>query len=213
MGMRMIPNADTSYLDPMLIDHGRVRSVGWRKRLRGIPPEHIQHWCLRHGAYQLPTKELIKWLANQIADRSALEICAGWSCMGRHLGIPMTDGFMHSSPEVRRQYLAMGQAITIPDPDVIQMEANAAVLHYRPQVVIASWATQRGDGADGNSVTFGVDEGIILEAVETYIHIGNITVHGRKNIMNRYHEEYSFPWLVSRGFDPSQNRVWVWDNR
>jgi hypothetical protein len=213
MAMRIIPNEDTSYLDQMLIDHGRVRAISWRKKLRTIPHHHIQQWCLRHGAYQLPTKELIKWLENQIAGRRALEICAGWSCMGRHLNIPMTDGFMHQSADVRRHYLMMGQAITIPDPEVQQMEAISAVVCYKPQVVIAAWATQKGDGSDGNSVTFGVDEETLLEAVETYIHIGNRDVHDRKRIMDRYHEEFAFPWLVSRGFDQSQNRVWIWDNR
>lgn len=213
MAMRVIPNADTAYLDEMLIDHGHVRALSWRKRLRAIPIEHIQQWCLRHGAYQVPTKELIQWLVHQIDGRRALEICAGWSCLGRHLGIPMTDGFMHRDQKTQRHYLMMGQAITIPDSEVEQMEAVEAVSHYQPQVVIAAWATQKGDGADGNSVTFGVDEEAILTAVETYIVIGNRDVHDRKRIMRHYHEEFSFPWLVSRGFDQSQNRVWVWDNR
>jgi hypothetical protein len=212
MGIHIAHNEDTTYLDQRFLDHGKLRCVSWKK-IRRIPHEHIIQWCVKNGVYQIPTKELIAWLLNEIGGRSAIEICAGRSCLGRHLNIPMTDSYMHTLPEIQRKYLAMGQPRTIPDSDVLRMEALEAVRHFHPRVVIAAWATQRGDGADGQSNPYGVVESELLDQVETYIHIGNTNVHDGKRIMKHPHREYSFRWLLSRGFRPTENRIWVWDNR
>jgi hypothetical protein len=99
MAFRIIPDADTGYLDEMLIENGLVRPVRWRK-LKHIPQSHLMAWCVKQGVYQIPTWELIEWLKGVIGGRSAIEICAGRSCLGRALNIPMTDSYLHTDPNM-----------------------------------------------------------------------------------------------------------------
>lgn len=58
----------------------------------------------------------------------------------------------------------------------------------------------------------GVDEGKLIKQVETYIHIGNRHPH-KKRILKYPHEEYQFPWLVSRAQYPEDNVIFVWDKK
>ena len=107
----VLDDVDTDYLDQILLDRGLVRPVRWKK-LRRVPYAHIKTWCVRQGIYQLPTWELIEWLKEAIGGRTAIEICAGRSCLGRHLGVPMSDSYLHLHPDMQRMY-RIAQA----DPD------------------------------------------------------------------------------------------------
>jgi hypothetical protein len=57
---------------------------------------------------------------------------------------------------------------------------------------------------------YGVEESVLLENCETYIHIGNEASHTDKRILKLPHETHRFPWLISRASDPSKNVIYVW---
>ena len=87
------------------------------------------------------------------------------------------------------------------------MDANEAVSLLRPQVVIGAWVTQKWVIGSSEGNMFGPDEFEILDTGCTYIHLGNLKVHGSKRILIREHRELQLPWLFGRGFDPTLNRV------
>ncbi len=213
MRFQNLDRADIRYLDKMLIENNLVRPV-YFNRLKRINPNHLKLWLTTHGVYQIPTWELIEWLRDTIDGRmkSTIEIGAGKACIGRHLGIHMTDSCCYEVPLIAQYYHTLGQPVTIPPPDVERLSGNDAVIKYRPQVVLGSWITQWSNiPHDGNF--FGINEERILDAGATYILVGNIDVHGKKRIMRWPHREYYFPWLVSRGMDQNNNRIWIWNAR
>ena len=145
---------------------------------------------MRQGIYQLPTWELIDWLKEAIGRRMAIEICAGRSCLGRPLGIPMSDSYLHLHPDMQRMYQMLKQTPTQPPDDVERLTANEAVRKYKPQVVIGAWVTQLGTEGLDQTNPCGTDEEAILDTGCIYIHIGNVGAHGKKRILNRPHLEF-----------------------
>ena len=137
MAFEVLDDVDTMYLDLMLLDRGLVRPVRWKK-LKRVRTTALEVWCVRQGVYQLPTCELIDWLKEAIAGRTAIEICAGRSCLGRSLGIPMSDSYLHLHPDMHRMYQILKQTPTQPPGDVERLTANEAVAKYKPQVVIGA---------------------------------------------------------------------------
>jgi hypothetical protein len=182
--------------------------------LEGIPLEHIRQWCIERANYQIVTEELINWLAERIKGKKAIEICAGHGTIGRHLGIPMTDSYMQTLPDLRVYYALLNQAIIEPPPDVERMEASDAVREHSPEVVIASWATQFAPeefiNTTGKGSTFGVKEIEILQTGVVYIHVGNDETHGYKDLMSIPHETHRYPWLIARALNPSVNHLCLW---
>lgn len=204
---------DSSYLNPVLKDEkGNLRPV-LSSILEEIPEDHILHWCVRNGVYQIPTVELIDWIRGKIGERSAIEICAGNGAIGRALGIKATDSYMQTLPQVALLYKTLGQATTTLAPEVEKLEALEAVKKYKPQVVVGSYCTQVGSPGDTEASSFGVDEEAILTYVETYIHVGNQVTHGKKRILKRPHETFQFPWLFGRSFDKKENCIYVWNTK
>ena len=146
----VLDDVDTGYLDELLLDRGLVRPVRWKK-LRCVPQAHLKVWCVRQGVYQLPTCELIDWLKEAIAGRTAIEICAGRSCLGRSLGIPMSDSYLHLHPDMHRMYQILKQTPTQPPGDVERLTANEAVAKYKPQVVIGRLGDSIWDRGTGSN--------------------------------------------------------------
>ena len=177
-----------------------------------IPQNDLSLWCLQRGLYCLPTTELIEWLRAEIGGKSAIEIGAGNGCIGRELGIPMTDSRMQEKPEIAALYGDLGQGVVQYGQDVDKMPANQAIAHYKPDVVIAAWVTHRYDkqhpGRGGNM--WGVREDKIIDRVKKYIFIGNERTHRQKPILQVRHKTYRLPFLYSRSPDP-RNVVWVWE--
>lgn len=210
MSVEWLPDVDVRYLDAVLMPAGVVWPVS-SALLREVDPQHLRAWCVKRGVYQIPTIELIAWLEKRIDGRLAIEICAGRSCLGRHIGSLMFDNYLHAQPSVRAWYERLGQTPAIPDRDVQRMDANEAVRRFTPQVVVGAWVTQKRFNGEYQASDFGVDEHEILDAGCTYIHIGNLRPHGQKRILIRPHEELELPFLFGRGIDASLNRVWVWE--
>ena len=181
----------------------------------GLSRDAVQLWCHNHARYGLPTIELIAWLRERLAGRTAIEIGSGSGDLAYHLGIPATDNRMQEWPSIRFHYTMTGQP-TIQYPDFVEkLDALDAIDKYQPDVVVASWVTQWIDPhlppprTGGNA--WGVKEDEILATGCAYILIGNQKVHGDKKIMAAPHREYALPFLRSRANYPMLDRVWVWN--
>lgn len=171
----------------------------------------ISHFCLRRGFYCIPTMELVLWLQQEIGDRSAIEVGAGNGVLADALSIPATDNRMQEKPAIAALYSGMQQAPVAYGNNVKELDALEAVRSLKPEVVIAAWVTHEyrpGEHWRGGNV-LGVAEEEIVKRV-TYIHVGNRNVHRNKPILGIAHEEFEFPWLVSRSMSDSPNFIAVW---
>lgn len=211
----LIENEDVSYLDKLLLDEKGLKPV-FAKDLSEVNPVHLMIWGNKNGVYTYPTVELIDWLREQINDKKAIEICSGTGVIGRALGIPFTDSYIQTSPEMILLYLSANQHPIQPPEDVLKLEANDAVDHFNPEIVIGCYVTQKylpgdeGPPKIGSSI-YGVDELIMLPKIKTYINIGNTSVHGDKRIRSIYsHEVHRFPWLFTRASQPEKNEIVVY---
>lgn len=212
MRARLVRPVDLVELDQALIDPktGRMRLLPSAELLR-LGLERLQVWAGLRARYQLVTLELVQWLRSAIGPRSALEVGAGMGDVGFHLGIRMTDSHIQVRNRiVREYYAALGQTPTTPPRDVERIDANAAVRLYKPEVVVACWLTQYGPAGVLDSSSWGAHEEQFLERAE-YIHVGNVTVHGRKRLLSLPHHLFTPEGLVSRAEQPEQNAVWVWE--
>jgi hypothetical protein len=171
----------------------------------------ISAFCVRNGIYCVPTQELVSWLSEQIAGRKAIEIGAGNGVLASHLGIPATDNRMQEWSHVAARYEEIKQAVVKYGEHVKPMDAEKAVRAFKPKVVISAWVThkyfetahERGGNIHGVR-----EENIIANA--QYISICNRHVHRHKPALDIPHEEFEFPWLVSRAFGDAANFIAVW---
>lgn len=199
-------------LDRLLLDGDRIKLLpaSFYDQFEWMS---LRLWCHARAFYTIPTIELIEWLKAKIDDRSAIEVAAGNSSIGFHLGIPASDSYCQHLPDLQLYYETNGQPITKPLPEVEKLEAVAAVTKYHPQVVVASWLTQKYQAGDEsgavNSSIYGADESEILNRVETYIHIGSRLSHGDKRILKYPYQEIELPGLITRG--AGQSVIYVWD--
>lgn len=206
---KLLENHDINYLNDILMKDGKLQVLN-ASVYENIPEEHIQIFCVRNGLYQLPTTELLTWVTTKINGRKAIEIGAGNGAFAEALGIPATDSFMQEIPEVVALYQEMRQQPVKYGKNVFKFDAKRAIKKWKPKVVIANWVTQiyRPDSDQGNIL--GVNENWLLKKVETYIHIGNRNTH-KKRILDLHHDEYQFPWLISRSLKPEDNIIYVWN--
>lgn len=213
MKAHLLPNEDVEYLDDLLLDSEGLLQVVPAAVLAAHPPVHLSIWGNKRGVYCFPTVELIDWLRNRIAGRSAIEICSGNGAIGRALNIPRTDSYNQTTPQMLAYYKLYNQTPIFPPSDVQKFEANEAVDHFKPDVVIGSYVTQKyipsDEGVVGSSL-FGVDELALVPKVKTYITIGNDSSHGDKRICQRSHRVFRFPWLYTRTMEPDGNGIYVW---
>lgn len=210
---------DVSYLDKILLDGdgcSRFLKPLPAAELQALPHIHLRQWAMEKARYQFVTTELLRWLGDFIGDRAAIEVGSGQGDLGWHLAIHMTDNYCQQRPEMLMYYSMLRHTPTNPPPEVEKIDAVEAVKKYRPKVVVASWVTQKAlpsdDGTSIGANFYGPDEFDILtdDAVEAYVHIGNMDSHKDKRIFNVKHRRFSFSWLVSRARDQSQNAIWVW---
>lgn len=210
MNVTIEPAASIGYLDDLLWGSDQLPKPVSADLLRKIPTHHLRQWCVARAVYQVVTQELLDWLADRIQGKKAIEVCAGHGTIGRHLGIPMSDSYMQTRPEIQAYYLSLRQATISPPSDVTKMDANEHVALAKPEIVIGSWVTQKYIPGEKNGSEFGVREIEIIQ-LATYIHIGNDGSHGYKQSMKLPHNHQRFPWLFSRGVDQSVNHVGVWE--
>lgn len=195
-------------LDRILLDERGLLKVVSSEVYDSLDWTTLRCWCHLRAIYGLPTTELVAYLHDLIGGRKAIEIGSGNGALGRALGIPMTDNLCQTWPDVRAYYTLLGQPLISYPDDVEEREAFAAVAHYRPQVVIGSWVTQKSDGPQPGSM-YGVDEESLLKQVETYVVFGSMRNHGggMKTINRFRHRIIQEPWMRSRAEDSA---LFVW---
>ena len=182
-----------------------------------ISHDSLRIWCHRNGRYGLPTQELVSWLHDYIGTRRAIEIGSGYGDLAFHLGIPATDNWCQTFPDVKMYYEVTSQPVIQYPERVEKLDAAAAIAKYQPEIVIGSWVTQWIDPTlpppVGGGNIYGIKEDEIVTAGLTYIMIGNSAVHGDKRVMTFPHEEWKFSFLKSRSSKPELDRMWVWSPR
>lgn len=211
---RVMDRVDVAYLDERwLSEDGRIKLLP-AAAFRSVPPEHLRYWMHCKARYSLPTVELVEWLRERIAGRTALELGCGNGDLYHHLGIRGTDSGVQAETTLSALFQMMGQVPTRPRREVRIIDAESAVQKWRPEVAIASYLTRRfnpiiDQEGDAQASAYGPHEEVILANVCCYIHIGNRGSHDEKTVLTRPHEELQFPWLVTRG-DPALDVIYVW---
>jgi len=197
---------DVTYLDEKLLDADGNLRVLPASVYEDIPWEHLRLWTHFRAIYGLPTIELVEYLKKLIGGRSAIEIGSGNGVLGRALGIPRTDNFMQTWPDVKLLYTLQGQPTITYGSDVEEMDAIEAIRKYKPEVVVASWVTQFSDGSRPGSM-YGPDEEVLLSMVRSYMMFGSIKNHDHKVICNGIHQIIREPWMWSRAQDSA---LFIW---
>lgn len=219
MGAYVLKAADIRYLEEEIFDSNGLLKPMPYKFYSTIPDEHLALCGHKHGIYLFPTIELVQLVAREIGSRKAIEIGAGNGCLGRALGIPMTDSHLQGKPDIKGSYEAMGQPIIKYPSDVIRMTAEEAMDHYKPECVVAAWVTQKWHKGDKDGCIHGVDEWEVINRVDKYIFIGNYGVHMGKRVMRRYglaigqahNKDGQDPVIYSRSMHRELDAMWFWE--
>jgi|SRR5881628_1981023 len=202
-------------LDKTFLDQNGVPVAKPAAAYKAVPSILLKIWGCQRGVYQFITTEMVDyWVREQIGDLSAIEICAGYGTLGRALGIPVTDVKLQDNPVVRAHYLDIKHGCINYPADVEELEALEAIKKYKPKVVMGCYITQYSDHEIPGipSSPFGPKEWEFFnEGVEKYIVFGNTIAHSGKQVYGFPHEELCFDWLLNKGEDQANNRVWVFD--
>jgi len=189
------------------------------KELRRFSQKDISCFCLLNGIYQLPTLELIDFLAKEthFQGMSAIEIGAGCGCIGRNLGITITDNCLQERPDMKKHYEKMGQKIIDYPKDIVRLVGEKAVQTYQPDVVIGCYVTgkQADKGGMGISDIEGINELKMLNenpCVKKYIMVGNAETHAQKLIFKQLpFKKLQFDWLYSRSLRKDLNTIYIYE--
>ncbi len=208
---------DMKALEQLLLKDGIPVPILYSE-LKEIPLDQLRLFAHFGAIYQFPTIELINWLRQFINGRDAIEIGAGNGCIGRAVGIPITDNRMQEWDHIKAYYRALTQPTIIYGEDIENLDALSAIERYRPSVVVACWVTQLKKPNTENGNMHGVDELELLKHVDHYVLVGNENIHSTKEIMLKVPsthnlEIYKFDWLVSRQIDQKMNRIYVWSRK
>ena len=201
----------------LISDGSNIKSIPY-KNIKDLSRSELNLIFQSQALYTFPTTELIDWLSDQIDEYTegyepAIEICAGTGWIGRELEIPCTDNKMQELPEVLAAYQAQN-VVPIHYPDWVEkLTAVEAIKKYHPEYVIASFATHKyGEGTKKSGNAYGVDTRWVIQNCHKYILIGNDAIHKDDPLMKRKHEEYQFPWLITRG-NSMLSKIYVWENK
>lgn len=203
---------DISALEKLLLDNEGNLQVVEYKQLKPFTQEQISQFCVKHGVYQIVTRELVDFLKGFIGSAEAIEIGAGNGCLGLALGIPTTDNRMQEWPDIITLYNSLRQAPVRYGRWVEPLDALTAVLKYKPDVVIGAWITHRWKPHLPNGNIHGVDELQFRGKIKNYIMIGHERVHKDKEIFGVFRcTTLKFDWLVSRSLDKDKNRIYIFE--
>ena len=199
--------------DSILLDDRGIIKLQPAELYRRIDNAHLRVWCICRAIYQLPTVELIEWLQSNFNLNKAIEIGAGNNHLYHHLGIKGTDNYSEQIPAVKLTHEILKEPSTNPPPEVEKIDAISAIKKYQPETVITSWATLKTEDPEEIDAghKYAPDEAEILDKGVNYVFIGNEYLHSDRAIMSKKHETYYFDWLVSRGYYPEKNCIYVWD--
>ncbi|MBE9044921.1 hypothetical protein IQ255_10965 [Pleurocapsales cyanobacterium LEGE 10410] len=200
--------------DRLLLDERGIIKLFPAEFYHSIDNDDLRVWCICRAIYQIPTIELVDWLKANFNLDKAIEIGAGNNYFYHPLGIKSIDNYSEQIPAVKLVHELLNQPSTNPPPEVEKLDAIAAIEKYQPETVITSWMTIKGNDTeevDGGH-RYAPDEFEVLDTGVTYVFIGNEDIHCDRLIMNKPHKTYHFDWLVSRGYYPEKNCIYVWNS-
>lgn len=207
-GIQVIKRVNTDAFNKLMRPDGEIIPVSYKKVLE-FTIEERRIWMHENGVYQIITKELIEFLRPLIHMGKCVDICAGVGTLGKALDITCVDNHLQDRPDMKAHYQAAGQPTIKYGRHVIHAEATQWVRVNQPEVVIASWLTEKREGGVSIGAIEGPNEDAILLYSKVYVHIGNLNAHGQKRILSIDHKEIKAPWLISRNADQSLNRIWI----
>ena len=210
MSPNILIESDLSHLESVLLTDGRINCLPFSE-LNKFSQNELSYFCLKYGIYQLPTQELIDFILKQMGDLPAIEIGSGNGCIGRSLGIKMTDNKMQERPEIKAHYDLLKQPVITYGSDVEHIDAISAVKKYQPKVVVACWVTHLWKEGMEYGNAFGIEEELLFaNGVEKYIHIGNENIHMHKPILSMFPvKKYRHKTIVSRSQSREKNIIYV----
>jgi hypothetical protein len=202
---------DTSELEKLLLDsNNNLKPIAFDV-VNKFSQNVISLFCLKYAVYQIVTFELIDFLAQQIGDKKAIEIGAGNGCLGRSLGIKMTDNFQQNEPLIRAYYNSIKQPVIKYGHDVEKLDGNLVIEKYHPDILIGAWVTQRWKPHLNEGNAAGIDELQFKNRIEKYILVGNEKTHGDKEIRHKMKcEIIKAPWLISRSLSRDENSIYIY---
>ena len=107
-------------LDKLFLDENQKLISHPASVFHNIPNEELRVWCHANSIYQLPTTELLEFISENITGK-AIEIGAGNGCIGRALGIPITDSCLQEKNIEVRDYYHRNLQPTIKYPDDVNL--------------------------------------------------------------------------------------------
>lgn len=213
--MEILPNENIDYLNDILLDENGKLKILSAKVYHKINPNHLRLFGHKYGIYSFPTIELAEWLIDNFDLSECIEIGAGNGILAQYLGIIATDSKQQThNTETNFLYQLMKQPVIKYGENVEKLNTIEAIKEYKPRTVIAQWVTHIYDSDEpfrGGNI-YGVDEQFILDNVNTYIFIGNESVHMHKPILGHPHYRIPADWIVSRAKHPEKNIIYIWDN-
>lgn len=204
--------SDIEYLERILLDeNGLLKPVPFAA-IRSVPQNDISVFCHKHGVYQIVTTELVEFVSEKIAGYKTIEIGSGNGCLGRSLGIPLTDSRIQETGEMKLLYASMKQPRVCYGADVQKIEALQAVKVLKAEAAVGAWVTHKYKHHLGEGCYGGVDEAILSKRLKRYVFVGNEITHRNKELL-RFSKPsaYKFDWLVSRSPNRGANVVWIFD--
>lgn len=211
-GQMILDQTNIEYLEKILLDeNGRLQPVPFDE-IRNAPQNDVSVFCHRHGIYQIVTTELVGFVRGQIEGFNAIEIGAGNGCLGRALGIPLTDSRIQNTAEMKNFYKSIGQPVVNYGADVRKLEALKAVKLLKADAAVGAWVTHKKKATLPDGCFGGVDEAILSKRLKRYVFIGNRITHRHKEMLRfSTPRVFRFDWLVSRSMNRAANVVWVFD--
>jgi len=210
-GTSVMKDMNTDAFDKLMRPEGEIIPVPYEEVLK-FSIEERRLWMHKNGVYQLITTELVEFLQPLVQSGPAVEICAGAGVLGKALNIDCVDNHLQNRPDMKAQYQAAGQPIIPYGEHVINAEATKWVQENEPEIVIASWLTEKREGGMSIGAIEGPDEDAIFDVAKVYVHIGNENPHGLKKVLSIPHRVIQAPWLISRNADQSLNKIWIFGN-
>lgn len=183
------------------------------KQLEHYPNTYFQKVGVDLAIYQFPTLELINFLKEWVIEGETIEIASGRGIIGKALGIPCTDSRIQEDEDYKKIILKQMQRPVTYGDHVEKLDCIEAIKKYKPKVVIASWYTGLYDMHLKPLNGYGTNEEEFIDDIETYILIGNESVHRTKFLMTKQHREYKAPWLISKAEDRKLNRIYIWTKK
>lgn len=209
---RKIKPCDIKHIEEKVMQNGELQIIN-ASCYESLPENELSMFMWKHAIYALPTIELINFLKAEIGEaQNVLEIGSGNGALGKALNIKCTDSKLQDEPSIKLAYTIASQPTILYGSHVEKIDAEVAVKKYRPNIIIASWVTQRYCPIKKIGNEWGPNLNKIIKNCRKFIFIGNEATHGWFDIMNLPHKKIKVDGYISRASNPRNNYVYIWGN-